>query len=43
MLNKLAKRIQSGKLKLDGIIIETTGMAHPRSNPNPNPNPFPYP
>ena len=29
VLNKLAKRIQSGKLKLDGIIIETTGMADP--------------
>ena len=29
VLNKLAKRIQSGKLHLDGIIIETTGMADP--------------
>ena len=29
VLAKLAKRIQSGKLKLDGIIIETTGMADP--------------
>ena len=29
VLNKLAKRIASGKLKLDGIIIETTGMADP--------------
>jgi G3E family GTPase len=29
VLKKLAKRIQSGKLKLDGIIIETTGMADP--------------
>jgi len=29
VLNKLAKRVQSGKLKLDGIIIETTGMADP--------------
>jgi G3E family GTPase len=29
VLNKLAKRIRSGKLKLDGIIIETTGMADP--------------
>merc|ERR1712023_99480 len=27
VLNKLAKRVQSGKLKLDGIVIETTGMA----------------
>ena len=29
VLDKLAKRIRSGKLKLDGIIIETTGMADP--------------
>merc|ERR1719498_452644 len=29
VLNKLAKRVNSGKLKLDGIIIETTGMADP--------------
>ena len=29
MLKKLAKRIASGKLKLDGIIIETTGLADP--------------
>lgn len=29
VLTKLAKRIQSGKLKLDGIVIETTGMADP--------------
>ena len=29
VLAKLAKRIQSGKLHLDGIIIETTGMADP--------------
>jgi G3E family GTPase len=29
VLNKLSKRIKSGKLKLDGIIIETTGMADP--------------
>jgi len=29
VLKKLAKRIDSGKLKLDGIIIETTGMADP--------------
>jgi len=29
VLNKLAKRIKAGKLKLDGIIIETTGMADP--------------
>merc|ERR1719352_548789 len=29
VLNKLAKRIRSGKLNLDGIIIETTGMADP--------------
>ncbi|KAK3237503.1 hypothetical protein CYMTET_52428 [Cymbomonas tetramitiformis] len=28
-LKKLAKRIKSGTLKLDGIIIETTGMANP--------------
>merc|ERR1719353_2192884 len=29
VLNKLAKRVASGKLKLDGVIIETTGMADP--------------
>ena len=29
VLNKLAKRIKAGKLKLDGIVIETTGMADP--------------
>ena len=29
VLGKLAKRIKSGKLHLDGIIIETTGMADP--------------
>jgi len=29
VLNKLSKRIKSGKLKLDGILIETTGMADP--------------
>merc|ERR1719235_1369028 len=29
VLNKLAKRVESGKLKLDGIVIETTGMADP--------------
>ena len=29
VLAKLAKRIASGKLHLDGIIIETTGMADP--------------
>ena len=29
VLNKLAKRQAAGKLKLDGIIIETTGMADP--------------
>merc|ERR1712178_633301 len=29
VLKKLAKRIKSGKLKLDGIVIETTGMADP--------------
>ena len=29
VLAKLAKRIQAGKLHLDGIIIETTGMADP--------------
>mmetsp|Transcript_36332 Transcript_36332/g.43946 ORF Transcript_36332/g.43946 Transcript_36332/m.43946 type:complete len:415 (-) Transcript_36332:515-1759(-) len=29
VLEKLAKRIKSGKLKLDGIVIETTGMADP--------------
>jgi len=29
VLNKLGKRIEAGTLKLDGIIIETTGMADP--------------
>merc|ERR1712178_469214 len=29
VLKKLAKRIKSGKLKLDAIVIETTGMADP--------------
>merc|ERR1719362_1130629 len=29
VLKKLATRVQSGKLHLDGIIIETTGMADP--------------
>lgn len=29
VLNKLAKRQRSGKLNLDGILIETTGMADP--------------
>ena len=29
VLGKLAKRIKKGTLKLDGIIIETTGMADP--------------
>merc|ERR1711934_1053146 len=29
VLNKLSKRVKSGKLKLDGIVIETTGMADP--------------
>ena len=29
VLEKLCKRIKSGNLKLDGIIIETTGMADP--------------
>ena len=29
VLQKLAKRIQSGKLKLDAIVIETAGMADP--------------
>ena len=29
VLKKLSKRIAAGKLKLDGIIIETTGMADP--------------
>jgi G3E family GTPase len=29
VLQKLAKRVKSGKLKLDGIVIETTGMADP--------------
>ena len=29
VLQKLAKRVKAGKLKLDGIIIETTGMADP--------------
>ena len=29
VLEKMAKRIRAGKLKLDGIVIETTGMADP--------------
>ena len=29
ILKKLAKRVKSGDLKLDGIVIETTGMADP--------------
>ena len=29
VLNKLAKRIKAGTLKLDAIVIETTGMADP--------------
>ena len=29
VLSKLAKRVKAGTLKLDGIIIETTGMADP--------------
>jgi G3E family GTPase len=29
VLQKLAKRVKAGELKLDGIIIETTGMADP--------------
>lgn len=29
VLKKLAKRVRSGSLKLDGIIIETTGLADP--------------
>mmetsp|Transcript_59455 Transcript_59455/g.98571 ORF Transcript_59455/g.98571 Transcript_59455/m.98571 type:complete len:415 (+) Transcript_59455:32-1276(+) len=29
VLKKLSKRVKSGKLKLDGIIIETTGLADP--------------
>ena len=29
VLDKLAARVQSGSLKLDGIVIETTGMADP--------------
>jgi len=29
VLSKLAKRIKAGKLKLDGIVIETTGLADP--------------
>merc|ERR1719453_2551829 len=29
VLNKLARRVNSGKLKLDAIVIETTGMADP--------------
>merc|ERR1711959_575441 len=29
VLDKLAKRIEAGTLKLDGIVIETTGMADP--------------
>lgn len=29
VLSKLAKRVKAGTLKLDGIVIETTGMADP--------------
>ena len=29
ILNKLRQRVRSGKLHLDGIVIETTGMADP--------------
>ena len=29
ILNKLCKRVKAGKLKLDAIVIETTGMADP--------------
>mmetsp|Transcript_48555 Transcript_48555/g.96801 ORF Transcript_48555/g.96801 Transcript_48555/m.96801 type:complete len:412 (-) Transcript_48555:554-1789(-) len=29
ILHKLSKRMKAGKLKLDGIVIETTGMADP--------------
>merc|ERR550514_986992 len=29
VLNKLAARVKAGTLKLDGIVIETTGMADP--------------
>merc|ERR1711908_124040 len=29
VLNKLAKHVKAGTLKLDGIVIETTGMADP--------------
>ena len=29
VLEKLSKRIKAGKLHLDGIVIETTGMADP--------------
>merc|ERR1719230_2151306 len=29
VLEKLAKRVSSGTLKLDGIVIETTGLADP--------------
>ena len=29
VLQKLAKRVTAGEIKLDGIIIETTGMADP--------------
>jgi len=29
ILNKLRRRVRSGKLHLDGIVIETTGMADP--------------
>ena len=29
ILNKLGKRIKAGALKLDGVVIETTGMADP--------------
>merc|ERR1711959_414187 len=29
VLEKLAKRVKAGTLKLDGVVIETTGMADP--------------
>merc|ERR1719189_3181578 len=29
VLKKLQKKIETGKIKLDGIVIETTGMADP--------------
>ena len=36
VLDKLAKRVQAGTLKLDGIVIETTGMADPAPSPRPS-------